>query len=128
METFGVEPVHPGQGGQFDVFDGPGKGQITVTSGRSMLWLGRAQIWVDGSGHITKGQVKINTTLLASYGDAATKHVLCQELGHVFGLTHDYNNASCMDDGNLGLYPSPGTHDIDMLNTIYFGHDDGGGG
>lgn len=113
-------------------FIGEGKdGQIVVKTGKGKLWLGRAQIWVDGSGHITKGQVKINTTLLAQlgYGPAATTHVLCQELGHVFGLAHEYENGSCMNDDTdfLGDYPSPSNHDLDLLNTIY-NHTDGGGG
>lgn len=114
------------------VFIGEGKdGQIVVKTGRSRLWLGRAQIWVDGSGHITKGQVKINTTLLAQlgYGSAATTHVLCQELGHVFGLAHEYEDESCMNDDTdfLGVYASPSAHDLGLLNTIY-NHTDGGGG
>ena len=112
-------------------FVNSGKGQIVVTTGKSRLWLGRAQIWVDGSGHITKGQVKMNTTLLATYPNSedATKHVLCQELGHIFGLSHDSENGSCMDDssGTLGLYQSPSTHDLGLLNTIY-SHTDGGSG
>ncbi len=107
------------------------KGDIVVTTGKSVLWLGRAQIWVDGSGHITKGQVKMNTSLLTSslYPAEATAHVLCQELGHIFGLSHDTDNQGGMGDGSGGQWFSDlRDHDIDTLNTIYGHTTDGASG
>lgn len=112
-------------------FISSGKGDIVVTTGNGKLWFGRAQIWIDGSGHTTKGQVKMNTRLLAQYGygQTATAHVLCQELGHVFGLTHT-DAQSCMNDNTdfLGDYPSPSPHDVDWLSNHMYTHDDVGGG
>ena len=121
------------------------KGDITVTEGFSPFWLGRARIFIDGD-HITKGEVKLNTRLLQSYGLAAADHVLCQEIGHVLGLDHNRDGTeggspdnSCMNDQTtLGAFPAPNSHDIEQLNIIYDGHvdanpddstdSDGGGG
>ncbi len=119
------------------------KGNITVTEAFSPFWLGLARIFVE-DGHITKGEVKLNTRLLNSYPDVAADHVLCQEIGHVLGLNHNRvddsspDDATCMNDSlaTLGLYTSPNTHDTQQLNLIYLGHadatggstDDGGGG
>jgi len=63
------------------------KANIKVSEGYSVFWLGIATITIDG-GHITKGDVKLNTKLLEGYGSAAADHVLCQEVGHVLGLDH----------------------------------------
>ncbi len=114
------------------------KGDITVKEAFSPFWLGLARIFIDGD-HITKGEVKLNTRLLNSYGEAAADHVLCQELGHVLGLNHNRDgvtggspDTTCMNDQTtLGLYTSPNSHDTDQLNLIYDGHvdpapDDGG--
>lgn len=91
-------------------------------------WLGLASIWVNGS-HITKGTVKMNDTYfnMSSYNTPAWKNlVMCQEVGHMFGLDHqdeDFNNApleTCMDysnDPNPNQHPNQ--HDYDMLETIY---------
>lgn len=103
------------------------KANIKVSEGYSVFWLGIATITVDG-GHITKGDVKLNTKLLESYGSAAADHVFCQELGHILGLDHQ-NGDSCMSGGaTLGLYPAPNAHDIDVLNSVYGHTDDVGGG
>ena len=114
------------------------KGDITVKEAFSPFWLGLARVFLDGD-HITKAEVKLNTRLLNSYGEAAADHVLCQELGHVLGLDHNRDgddgglpDDSCMNDQTtLGLYTNPNSHDTDQLNLIYDGHvdidpDDGG--
>ena len=118
------------------------KGDITVREAFSPFWLGLARIFVE-DGHITKGEVKLNTRLLNNYGADAADHVLCQELGHVLGLDHNPDGATggtpdntCMNGAeHLGDYTSPNSHDTDQLNLIYNhtdvtdgGGDDGGGG
>jgi len=102
-------------------------------------WLGVARIWVSGS-HIVQGTAKVNDTYFntATYNTPAWRRfVMCQEVGHDFGLDHQdetFNTAnlgSCMDytndpDGGLGGVvnddPSnehPNTHDFAQLATIY---------
>jgi len=97
------------------------KGKITVSESSSVFWLGLARIFIDANGHITKGEVKLNTRLLRSYGAAAAEHVLCQELGHVLGLDHNRTETdTCMNDqAPLGSAVSPNAHDKDQLNLIY---------
>jgi len=93
-------------------------------------WLGVAQIWLSGS-HITQGTVKVNDSYFsqAPYNNAAEKqHVMCQEVGHTFGLDHqDESGASlntCMDyyfntSASDTKSTSPNQHDYDELVTIY---------
>lgn len=92
-------------------------------------WLGLAQIWINSENHIVQGAAKVNDTYFstATYNDpSAKRHVLCQEVGHTFGLGHQAA-VSCMDDKN-GLfdptYVSPNQHDYDQLDIIY-AHTDG---
>jgi hypothetical protein len=93
-------------------------------------WLGLAQIWVNGS-HITQGVAKMNDTYfsMAKYNYVTEKqHVICQEVGHTFGLGHQdesgislntcmdyYSNTSDTDTQST----SPNQHDYDELATIY---------
>lgn len=98
-------------------------------------WLGLASIWASGS-HITKGSAKLNDTYYntATYNTAAWRRlVMCQEIAHAFGLSHQNegfgppNLGSCMDytndpDGGGSYGPSnehPNAHDFDQLETIY---------
>jgi hypothetical protein len=79
-------------------------------------WLGIAQIWITGGEHITQAVTKLNN----SYFNTATydtpdwrQMVICQEVGHDFGLDHqdeNFNNenlGSCMD---YTSDPSTNTH------------------
>lgn len=108
-------------------------------------WLGLASIWVTRgkNKHITRGESKVNdfyTTLEGYYGfneDVEYKHVLCQEIGHTFGLNHNREGATggepdntCMNDETRPLrYPDPNVHDTEMLDQMYAeDHADGGGG
>lgn len=95
-------------------------------------WLGLAQIWISG-GHITQGVVKLNDTYFntAKYNNPNEKlHVMCQEVGHTFGLDHQSEDGSsqdtCMDYfSNTGanalstVSTHPNQHDYDQLVTIY---------
>ena len=99
------------------------RGNITVSEAGSRSWLGLARVFVEG-GHITKGEVKLNTNLLVGYGAAAADHVLCQELGHVLGLNH-VDGASCMNSAlsTLGDFTSPNAHDAEQL-VLAYDHED----
>ena len=95
-------------------------------------WLGVAQIWITIGSHIAQGTVKNNDYYFnqSPYNTPAWHQlVMCQEIGHTFGLAHqdeNFNNpnlGTCMDytsdpDGP----PSnehPNQHDIDQLAKIY---------
>jgi len=96
-------------------------------------WLGLAQIWVKGS-HITQGTAKMNDTYFnsGSYDETARSHVVCQEIGHLFGLDHQDESGAdlntCMDYDNNLSNAHPNNHDYDMLEQIYEHLDSGGGG
>ncbi len=95
-------------------------------------WLGVAQIWVNSSSHITQGTVKLNDTYFntATYNTPGWRHlVMCQEIGHTFGLDHQDENSgntnlgTCMDYTNNPYGPPsnehPNQHDYDQLEIIY---------
>ena len=95
----------------------PTSGRVEVCSTRygNNGWLGLAQIWISSS-HITQGVVKLNDTYFntTKYNTAPWRNmVMCQEVGHTFGLDHqdetfnNYNLKSCMDYTN---YPEGGVH------------------
>ena len=110
-------------------------------------WLGIAQIWVyrGRSGHIAQALVKVNDTYFDTpkYDTQAWRDfVMCQEVGHTFGLSHqdesftnanlgtcmDYTNDPSRSDG-AGDNLSPNDHDYDVLTEKYAhlnGTDDGG--
>src|SRR3989344_1379824 len=107
------------------------KGRVEVCNkkyGRNG-WLGIAQVWIDGNGHITQGAVKMNDTYFntATYNTAAWKNlVMCQEVGHTLGLDHqdeNFNNpnlGTCMDyTNNPADNQHPNQHDYDELVAIY---------
>ncbi len=92
-------------------------------------WLGIAQIWLGEGSHITQATTKLNDTYFAKapYNTPAWRNlVMCQEIGHTFGLDHqdeDFNNANlgtCMDyttDPNSNQHPN--AHDYEQLAAIY---------
>ena len=106
------------------------KGDISLREGFSQSWLGIATIFLDG-GHITKGEVKLNTRYLEYYEangyPGIADHVLCQEIGHVLGLSHNRTETNtCMNDQAFEGFDltSPNSHDTVQLNIIYDGHSD----
>lgn len=90
-------------------------------------WLGLAQIWVSGN-HITQGTAKMNDTYLASssYNETNRQHVICQEIGHAWGLGHQDESGAdlntCMDYARALDNPHPNAHDYQQLETIYNSH------
>jgi hypothetical protein len=108
----------------------PASGRVDVCNARygSNGWLGIAQIWASGS-HITQGAVKMNDTyfLTSKYNTPAWKNlVMCQEVGHTFGLDHqdeDFGNpnlGTCMDyTNNPESNQHPNAHDYAQLEDIY---------
>jgi len=113
-------------------------GTTQVCNGRygNNGWLGLATINITGGVHITQGTAKMNDTYFntATYNNPNEKlHVVCQEVAHTFGLTHQSEDGSsqnsCMDYfSNTGanatstLSTKPNQHDFDQLNLIYGEH------
>lgn len=108
-------------------------GQVNVCNSKygNNGWLGVASIWAQGD-HITQGTVRLNDTYFntASYNTPAWRNlVMCQEIGHTFGLDHQdeiFNNGNlgtCMDYTSDPDGPPtnehPNSHDFAQLGTIY---------
>lgn len=108
----------------------PALGRVEVCNAKygNNGWLGIASIWASGE-HITQGTVKMNDTYFNSrtYNTPAWRNlVLCQEVGHTFGLDHqdevfaNSNLGTCMDYTNdPSANQHPNQHDYDMLEAIY---------
>lgn len=111
-------------------------GRVEVCNSRygNNGWLGIASVWVSGS-HITKATTKLNDTYFntAKYNTPAWRQfVMCQEIGHTFGLDHqdeafdNPNMGTCMDytddparNDGLGDNLVPNAHDFEELGLIY---------
>lgn len=91
-------------------------------------WLGIAQIWLSG-GHITQGVTKINDTYFntSTYNTPSWRAaVMCQEIGHDYGLGHqdeDFSTdatTSCMEYTSIPAgNEHPDAHDYEQLELIY---------
>jgi hypothetical protein len=100
-------------------------------------WLGVATIWASGD-HITQATVKVNDSYFntSTYNTQAWRNlVMCQEVGHTFGLDHqdeNFNNSNlgtCMDYTNdPSSNQHPNQHDYEQLATIYTHLDGASGG
>ena len=129
---------------------GKAKGQCRAQSGRIEVcsdfygntgWLGVASISLSGS-HITSGTSKMNDTYFstAQYDTPAWRQlVMCQEIGHNFGLDHqderfdNPNLGTCMDyTSDPAGNEQPDQHDYAQLEMMYAHLDtdagSGGGG
>jgi len=112
-------------------------GRIEVCNGSygNNGWLGVARISVSGT-HITAATTRLNDSYFntATYNTPPWRRlVMCQEVGHDFGLDHqdetfdNPNLGTCMDytndpNGGGSYGPSnerPNGHDYDQLVTIY---------
>ena len=91
-------------------------------------WLGIASIAISGD-HITASYVKVNDSYFntSTYNTYNWKQfVMCQEIGHTFGMGHQDENFdntnlnSCMDyTNNPASNTEPNSHDYDLLESIY---------
>jgi len=120
--------VDPGRANPKNCKPGDGLVEICNSTYGFNGWLGIAGIWASGD-HITKGYVKVNDTYFntSTYNTPAWRQlVMCQEVGHIFGLSHqdeDFTNpnlGTCMDyTNNPGPNQAPNQHDYDQLAAIY---------
>lgn len=110
----------------------PVAGTVQVCNAKygSTGWLGLAQIWLN-NGHIGQGTSKMNDTYFstARYNTADERaHVMCQEVGHTFGLGHTSEDGTsqgtCMDYSESPDSTQPNAHDYEQLDLVY-GHTDG---
>lgn len=105
-----------------------GRGEVCNAKYGANGWLGIAQIYVTG-GHISAGIVKLNDTYfsMSAYNKPEWRSlVMCQEVGHIFGLAHqdesmtNANLGTCMDYTNApASNQHPNQHDYDMLESMY---------
>jgi hypothetical protein len=87
-------------------------------------WLGLASINLDSQGHITRGTAKMNDSYSSYFASQdERRHVMCQEVGHLFGLGHTSEDGSsqktCMDYSTDPQSTGPNQHDYDQLAAIY---------
>jgi len=93
-------------------------------------WSGLASLNIDSNNHILYGVAKVNDSY--SMGQEDRNKVMCQEMGHLFGLGHTSEDGSsqntCMDYANNPTNSQwPNAHDYELLDQIY-SHIGGGGG
>jgi hypothetical protein len=113
----------------------PTSGRVEVCNARygKRGWLGVATIWITTTDHIVQGTVKVNDTYLDpsstyTYNTPEERlHVICQEVGHTFGLDHQSTSGAtlgtCMDYYHNVAGDSASTlsdqGDYDQLACIY---------
>src|SRR5262249_33302525 len=93
---------------KFDCSPTSGRVEVCNANYKNNGWLGLASIWATGP-HITQGTVKLNDYYFnqSKYNTSAWRQfVMCQEIGHTFGLDHadttfgNVNLGTCMDYTN----------------------------
>jgi hypothetical protein len=106
----------------------PTSGRVEVCNGSYGFngWLGIATIWLTGGVHIVQATTKVNDSYFntASYNQPwKRQHVMCQEVGHDFGLGHQDESGAdlgtCMDYATALDNEHPNAHDYQQLETIY---------
>jgi hypothetical protein len=84
-------------------------------------WLGLASINIDSNDHILYGIAKVNDSY--SMDSVERNHVMCQEIGHLFGLDHvsvdGSSQQTCMDYSDDPNSQWPNNHDYDTLESMY---------
>lgn len=96
-------------------------------------WLGLASVWISG-GHIVQSTVKLNDTYFntATYNTPDWRRsVMCQEVGHTFGLSHQDESGADLDtcmDYSRSPNIHPDQHDYNQLALIYSHTDASTGG
>ena len=98
-------------------------------------WLGLARISIrDFEGHIGSGEAYVNEYYIKDYHPSYDgfdqpeewRAVMCQEIGHDFGLGHTLGN-TCMNTVTRPLrYETPNDHDAYELTSMMHNHGDGG--
>lgn len=104
----------------------PGRVEVCNASYGRNGWLGLASINITGGSHITAGTTKLNDTyfVMAQYNNPEERaHVMCQEIGHDFGLSHTSEDGTsqqtCMDYSQDPNSTRPNAHDYAQLESIY---------
>ena len=124
-DAAGVLSLSVGAGQSSTCSPRAGRVEVCARAYGSNGWLGLAPIWVSGS-HISQGTAKMNTSYFMY--ESEKRHVMCQEVGHTWGLGHTSTNGSsqntCMDyyqnTSNSDMTSTrPNAHDYSMLATIY---------
>ena len=102
----------------------PSRVEVCAASYGKNRWLGLASIWASGS-HITQATAKLNDTYFntATYNTPAWRQsVMCQEVGHAFGLDHQDESGADLDtctDYSDSPNIHPDQHDYNQLAAIY---------
>lgn len=114
----------------------PGAIRVCNVVNPDVTWLGLATVLPDpaaDSGHLLAATAQMNDTWFSTplYDATNAQQVMCQEVGHTFGLDHQDDSGAdlntCMDYATALDNPSPNAHDYQQLDTIY-AHLDGSGG
>jgi len=105
----------------------PGQVRVCNNSYGQNGWLGLASIGLDSNGHIDQGTAKMNDSYDWYFTPEEMNHVMCQEIGHTFGLGHTSEDGSsqqtCMDYSTDPNSQWPNNHDFQQLVDMY-GHTD----
>ena len=103
----------------------PTAGRVEVCNARygTTGWSGIATIWISSGGHITQGNARMNDTYMAGLPEVSKAHVMCQEVGHDWGLDHQDESGAdlntCMDYADAFDNAHPNRHDYEQLAAIY---------
>ncbi len=101
-----------------------GKIRVCNASYGNNGWLGLASINISGD-HITQGTAKMNDSYSSTWTSDPNeaRHVMCQEVGHDFGLGHTSEDGSsqgtCMDYSSSPNSVAPNAHDYAELASMY---------